>query len=159
MTGHSSSATSAPGPADVDRAREHPAAPRLGDPVLLATIAAGGAIGAAVRYGAGQAWPTAGGRLPVTTMVVNIVGCALIGVLMVLLGEMRHPHRLLRPFVGTGVLGGFTTFSTYAVDLQRLLAAGHAWTAAAYLVGTPVAALTAVWVSARATRLLLGGRR
>ena len=92
-------------------------------------------------------------------MVVNIVGCGLIGVLMVLLGEMRRPHRLLRPLVGTGVLGGFTTFSTYAVDLQRLLAGGHAWTATAYLVGTPVAALTAVWVSTRATRRLLGGRR
>lgn len=128
-------------------------------PALLPTIAAGGAIGAAARYGAGQAWPTDGGRLPVTTMVVNIVGCALIGALMVLLGELRRPHRLVRPFVGTGVLGGFTTFSTYAVDLQRLLAGGHAWTATAYLVGTPVAALTAVWVSTKATRRLLGGRR
>ena len=127
---------------------------------LLATVAAGGAIGAAARYGAGQAWPTDAGRaFPVTTMVVNVVGCGLIGVLMVLLGEMRRPHRLLRPLVGTGVLGGFTTFSTYAVDLQRLLAGGHAWTAAAYLVATPVAALTAVWASARGTRRLLGGRR
>jgi CrcB protein len=61
--------------------------------------------------------------------------------------------------VGTGVLGGFTTFSTYTVDLQRLIAAGHAGTATAYLVGTPVAALTAVWASTRATRRLLGGRR
>ena len=92
-------------------------------------------------------------------MRIAIIGCGLIGVLMVLLGEMRRPHRLLRPLVGTGVLGGFTTFSTYAVDLQRLLAGGHAWTAAAYLVATPVAALTAVWASVRATRRLLGGRR
>ena len=126
---------------------------------LLATIAAGGAIGAAARYGAGQEWPVAGGAFPIPTMAVNVLGCGLIGVLMVLLGEMRRPHRLLRPLVGTGVLGGFTTFSTYAVDLQRLLAGGHAWTAAAYLVATPVAALTAAWASARATRRLLGGRR
>jgi fluoride exporter len=159
VTGHSASPPAAPGPADVAEARERTATRRAVDPSLLATVAAGGAIGAAARYGAGQAWPTDGGRLPVTTMVVNIVGCGLIGVLMMLLGEMRRPHRLLRPLVGTGVLGGLTTFSTYAVDLQRLLAGGHAWTATAYLVGTPVAALTAVWVSARATRRLLGRRR
>jgi CrcB protein len=159
VTGQSASPPAAPGPADVAGARERPVSRRAVDPALLATVAAGGAIGAAARYGAGQAWPTDAGRLPVTTMVVNIVGCGLIGALMVLLGELRRPHRLLRPLLGTGVLGGFTTFSTYAVDLQRLLAGGHAWTAMAYLVGTPVAALTAVWASARATRRLLGGRR
>ena len=159
MTGHSASPPAAPGPADVARARARTATRRAVDPALLATVAAGGAIGAAARYGAGQTWPTDAGRLPVTTMVVNTVGCGLIGVLMVRVGEMRRPHRLLRPLVGTGVLGGFTTFSTYAVDLQRLLAGGHAWTATAYLVGTPVAALTAVWASVRATRRLLGGRR
>jgi CrcB protein len=159
VTGHSASPPAAPRPADVAGGRGRTATRRAVDPALLATVAAGGAIGAAARYAAGQTWPTDAGRLPVTTMVVNVVGCGLIGVLMVLLGEMRRPHRLLRPLVGTGVLGGFTTFSTYAVDLQRLLAGGHAWTAAAYLVATPVAALTAAWASARATRRLLGGRR
>jgi fluoride exporter len=126
---------------------------------LLGTIAAGGAIGAAARYGAGQAWPVAGGAFPVTTMAVNVLGCGLIGVLMVLVGELWTGRRLLRPFLGTGVLGGFTTFSTYAVDLQRLFATSHAGTAVAYLVATPVAALLAVWATSLATHRLLTWRR
>ena len=67
--------------------------------------------------------------------------------------------RLLRPFVGTGVLGGFTTFSTYAVDLQRLLAGGHAWTAVAYLVATPRRRTDGGVGLGPGTRRLLGGRR
>jgi fluoride exporter len=126
---------------------------------LLATIAAGGAIGAAARYGAGQEWPVAGGAFPIPTMAVNVLGCGLIGVLMVLVDELWTGRRLLRPFLGTGVLGGFTTFSTYAVDLQRLFATGHAGTAMAYLVATPVAALLAVWATSRATQRLLARRR
>jgi CrcB protein len=125
---------------------------------LLATIAAGGAIGAAARYGAGQEWPVAG-AFPFLTMAVNVLGCGLIGVLMVLVDELWTGRRLLRPFLGTGVLGGFTTFSTYAVDLQRLFATGHAGTAMAYLVATPVAALLAVWATSRATQRLLARRR
>ena len=126
---------------------------------LLATIAAGGAIGAAARYAAGQEWPVAGGAFPFPTMAVNVLGCGLIGVLMVLVDEVWTGRRLLRPFLGTGVLGGFTTFSTYAVDLQRLFATGHAGTAMAYLVATPGAALLAVWATSRATQRLLAGRR
>jgi len=126
---------------------------------LLSTIAAGGAIGAAARYGAGQAWPVAAGAFPFTTMAVNVLGCGLIGVLMVLVGELWTGRRLLRPFLGTGVLGGFTTFSTYAVDLQRLFATGHAGTAVTYLVATPIAALLAVWATSLATQRLLTWRR
>jgi fluoride exporter len=126
---------------------------------LLTTIAAGGAIGAAARYGAGQEWPVTGGAFPLTTLAVNVLGCGLIGVLMVLVDEVWTGRRLLRPFLGTGVLGGFTTFSTYAVDLLRLFATGHAGTAVAYLVVTPVAALLAVWATSRATQRLLERRR
>jgi fluoride exporter len=126
---------------------------------LLTTIAAGGAIGAAARYGAGQEWPVTGGAFPLTTLAVNVLGCGLIGVLMVLVDEVWTGRRLLRPFLGTGVLGGFTTFSTYAVDLLRLFATGHAGTGVAYLVVTPVAALLAVWATSRATQRLLERRR
>src|SRR5206468_23399 len=59
-------------------------------------------------------------------MAVNVLGCGLIGVLMVLVGELWTGRRLLRPFLGTGVLGGFTTFSTYAVDLQHLFTTDRA---------------------------------
>ncbi|MBO0868641.1 MAG: CrcB family protein, partial [Micromonosporaceae bacterium] len=62
--------------------------------------------------------------------------------------------RLLRPFLGTGLLGGYTTFSTYVVDTQRLVAAGAAGTALAYLLGTVVAALAATYLGVVLTRRL-----
>ena len=125
---------------------------------LVGTIAVGGSLGALARYLAGRAWGTGGAAFPWTTLTVNVVGCALIGVLMVLVADVWTGRRLLRPFVGTGVLGGFTTFSTYAVDIQRLATGGRALIALAYLVVTVVAALAAVWVAAVGTRALVERR-
>jgi CrcB protein len=121
---------------------------------VLAVVAAGGALGAAARYGAGLLWPVPADAFPGTTLLVNAAGCALIGVFMVLITDVWAAHRLLRPFFGTGVLGGFTTFSTYAVDAQRLLTAGHSRTAAVYLAATVLAALLSVWGAAALTRRL-----
>ncbi|MGW7074989.1 fluoride efflux transporter CrcB [Streptomyces sp. NPDC054866] len=126
---------------------------------VVAVVAVGGAIGASARYGASLIWPTAPGTFPTTTLLVNVIGCAVMGVLMVVLGEMRTPHRLLRPFFGTGVLGGFTTFSTYAVDIERLVDGGHAGTGLAYLGLTLLAALAAVWSASWATRRIVVWRR
>jgi fluoride exporter len=128
------------------------------DAPVLAVIAAGGATGAAARYLIGQAWPTPVGALPVSTLAINVLGCALIGVLMVLITEVWSRQRLVRPFLGTGVLGGFTTFSTYTVDIQRLVSGVHPGTALLYLTLTPIGALLAVWVTATATRRLVNWR-
>lgn len=98
-------------------------------------------------------------RFPLTTFTVNAAGCALMGVLMVIITEVRAAHRLVRPFLGTGILGGFTTFSTYAVDIQRLVAAGRAAAALATLVGTVLVTLAAVWAGVTGTRALLQLRR
>ncbi|MBF6053435.1 fluoride efflux transporter CrcB [Streptomyces eurocidicus] len=127
---------------------------RDGQGPVVCAVSLGGGLGAAARYGAGLLWPTPAGAFPWTTFLVNTVGCALIGVLLTVIAALPAPHRLLRPFLGTGVLGGFTTFSTYAVDVQRLAADGRLPTAVAYVVGTPVAALAAVWAAATATRRL-----
>jgi fluoride exporter len=129
-----------------------------GDATVLAAIAAGGATGATARYLIGQGWPTPAGAFPFSTLTINLLGCALIGVLMVLIAQVWSRQRLIRPFLGTGVLGGFTTFSTYTVDIQRLVAGAHAGTALLYLVLTPVGALLAVGVTATATRRLLNWR-
>ncbi|NDZ87269.1 CrcB family protein, partial [Streptomyces sp. SID10115] len=120
---------------------------------VLAAVAAGGGTGALTRYALSLWWPTPPGGFPWTTLVVNAAGCAAIGVLMVLVTEVRRQtHPLVRPLLGTGFLGGFTTFSTYAVDIERLVRVGHARTGLAYLALTPVAALAAVWGAAWATR-------
>lgn len=126
---------------------------------VVAVVAVGGAIGASARYGASLIWPTTPGTFPITTLLVNVVGCALMGVFMVILTEVWTAHRLVRPFFGTGVLGGFTTFSTYAVDIERLVDDGHARTGLAYLGLTLLAALAAVWSAVWATRRLVVWRR
>ncbi|MGW2325145.1 fluoride efflux transporter FluC [Streptomyces sp. NPDC001700] len=123
---------------------------------VVCVVAVGGAIGASARYGAALLWPTPTGAFPWTTLLVNVVGCALIGVLLALIGEVWAAHRLVRPFLGTGVLGGFTTFSTYAVDFRQLVVDGHAATGAAYLVVTLLAAMAAVWGAVAGTRRVIG---
>ncbi|MEU6742491.1 fluoride efflux transporter FluC [Streptosporangium sandarakinum] len=124
---------------------------------VLAYIAVGGAAGATARYGAGLLWPTPDGAFPWTTLGVNAVGCLLIGVLMAVLAAAPAAPAWVRPFLGTGVLGGFTTFSTFSVDIQGLLLGGRPGVALAYLAATPVAALIAVTAGSRVTRGLLSG--
>ncbi|MFF9688174.1 fluoride efflux transporter FluC [Streptomyces sp. NPDC014623] len=126
---------------------------------VLGAVAAGGALGATARYAAALAWPAADDGFPWAVFAVNVTGCALIGVLMVLTGERAVVARpLVRPFLGVGVLGGFTTFSTYAADVSRLLARQEVATATAYAAVTAVAALGAVWGAAALTRSLVAGR-
>ncbi|MEU1852311.1 CrcB family protein [Streptomyces sp. NPDC019990] len=127
---------------------------------VIAAVALGGGAGAAARYAAvSLEWPAPAGGFPWTTCWVNIAGCAVIGVFMVLVTEIRAVHPLVRPFFGTGVLGGFTTFSAYAVDIQKLIDGGHAAAGLAYLAATPLAALTAVWSATGAARRLLRRRQ
>ncbi|MEV1024767.1 fluoride efflux transporter CrcB [Streptomyces sp. NPDC050264] len=126
---------------------------------VLGVVALGGALGASARYGASLLWPTVPGAFPWTTLGVNAAGCAVIGVFLVVITEKRDAHRLVRPFFGTGVLGGFTTFSTYAVDIRQLTDLGEARTALGYLALTVCVALAAVWTGAHLTRLLVVGRR
>lgn len=126
---------------------------------VLGAVAVGGAIGATARYGAALLWPTGPGSFPMTTLLVNVIGCALIGVLIVVVTEIRSVHHLTRPFLGTGVLGGFTTFSTWALELQTLVEEGQARTALLYLLVTVAAAMAAVWTGAVLTRRLIAWRR
>lgn len=126
---------------------------------VLGAVALGGGIGAAARHGASILWPTPPGDFPTTTMLVNVAGCALIGILIAAVTEARTAHHLTRPFLGTGVLGGFTTFSTWALDIQNLVETGQARTAMAYLTATLAAAMAAVWAGAWATRHLTARRR
>jgi CrcB protein len=122
---------------------------------ILVVIAAGGALGAAGRYGMAVALPHGDDRFPWSTLVTNVLGCFAIGVLLVLVVERLSSSRLVRPFFGTGLLGGFTTFSTYAVDTRALLAAGRPAVAAAYLFGTLVLGLLAVVAALRLTERAL----
>ncbi|MEU6606752.1 fluoride efflux transporter CrcB [Streptomyces shenzhenensis] len=126
---------------------------------VLTVIAVGGAIGACARYAAALLWPTGTADFPWTTLGVNAVGCLVIGVFLVAITEGWTAHPLLRPFFGTGVLGGFTTFSTYCADIERLVRAERVGLALAYLLATVVLALVAVRIGAVAARRLALTRR
>ncbi len=110
----------------------------------LALVAAGGCAGTLVRAALERAWPASPGHLPVTTLALNVVGALALGLLLGALGEGRPRLRLA---LGTGVLGGLTTHSTFILESHRLLASGkgggHPVLGAAYLVGSMVAGLVA----------------
>lgn len=119
---------------------------------VTVAVSAGGVIGAEARYAAGTIWPTARDGFPCTTLAVNVIGCALIGVTIVCLCRISAVSKLARPFLATGILGGFTTFSTATVGTQQLAANGHLVLGAANIIVTVVAGLAAVFVTTRITR-------
>ncbi|MBU6536683.1 fluoride efflux transporter FluC [Streptomyces mayonensis] len=133
---------------------------------VVAAVAVGGAAGALLRYGASRLWRngsdaallwrTGEAAFPLTTLLINVVGCFLMGVLTVALKErFTGAPRLLNPFLGTGVLGGFTTFSSYTDDTRRLFENEQPGYAVANLLLTVAGALTAVVLGVVAARLLL----
>ena len=119
---------------------------------VLAVIAAGGATGSLARWGLTLLLPHPAGAFPWATFVANVSGCGLIGVLMVCVIELWPPSRYVRPFLGVGVLGGFTTFSTYMLDARSLLVAGRPAVAGGYVFGSLAAGLAAVWTGVTVTR-------
>ena len=111
---------------------------RAGD---LALVAVGGAVGAVLRWGLGAVAPDDGG-LPWTTLGINVVGCLALALLPLVGGRDRRVTLLLGP----GLLGGFTTVSTYAEQARSLAADGDAALAGTYVVVTLAAALAAAHV-------------
>ena len=109
--------------------------------VLLA-VAAGGAVGACARWGLASWFPVPAGGFPWTTFTINVTGSVLLALLPAVPQVRRHA--LLPPALGTGVLGGYTTLSTYSEETRALLASGHPGTASAYLLGTLAACLVGV---------------
>jgi fluoride exporter len=109
-------------------------------------VALGGALGALARWAVAEALPSSPGGWPWATLLVNLTGCLLIGVLLAVLLERFPTAPWLRLFLATGVLGGYTTYSTFAVDVVRLADAG-AWAAATgYVVASVLGGLLAVVV-------------
>ena len=120
---------------------------------MLSAISAGGVVGALARYWLSVLLPHTPGEWPMATWLTNVSGCLLIGVLMLLVTEVWPNQRLLRPFLGVGVLGGYTTFSTAMLDVRALVQAGRPGVGLLYLGGTAAAAVVAValgWFGARA---------
>ncbi|SMF43138.1 camphor resistance protein CrcB [Tistlia consotensis] len=103
-------------------------------PLLLA-IAAGGAVGALGRhFAAGQAMKLLGTGFPWGTLLVNVLGSFIMGVLIEVFARFFHPSQELRAFLVVGLLGAFTTFSTFSLDVGLLHGRGELGLAALYVI-------------------------
>lgn len=129
---------------------------------MFAAVAAGGALGTAARYGAAQLIQVAPDGFPWATFWTNVSGSCVLGIVLTLVLERFPPTRYLRPFVATGFLGAYTTFSTFAVETDLLVKDGHTAVAVGYVAASLVAGFAAVSIgmwAARAVPLRPRGER
>ncbi|MBC3843313.1 CrcB protein [Streptacidiphilus sp. 4-A2] len=121
---------------------------------VLGVVALGGGLGSVARYELGKAWTTPSGGFPWSTFTINVLGSLALGLLMVYVVEVWPPSRYRRPFLGVGIIGGFTTFSTWMNETRGLIATGHLAVADAYALTSLIAGLAAVWTGIAAARRL-----
>ena len=142
--------TGDPPAAVTKRSREHHS-----QVAIVVAVGIGGACGAVARYAVSLGIPTATAGFPWGTFVINVTGSAFLGLLLVVLVEQFPRGRLTRPIVGTGVIGAYTTFSTFEIDAVNLVRAGHPTTAVIYVTASVIAGLVAVWAGMTGARALL----
>ncbi len=121
----------------------------------LAAVAIGGATGAVMRWlmaGAVQRW--AGGAFPWGTFAVNAIGSFLLGFLFVWLIERSTASELVRLALTVGMLGAFTTFSTYSLESVRLLQEGALGMATANVMGQVIVCLALTWLGIQLARAI-----
>lgn len=119
--------------------------------------AAGGAIGALARWGIAGTMPSGGWPWP--TLTVNLVGCLLLGVLIGTLAERRPDLTWPRTFLGAGVLGGFTTFSAFAMETVDLARGGAPLAAGVYVLVSVAGGVASVVLGLRAAQRHAGPAR
>jgi CrcB protein len=104
-------------------------------PRILLAVASGGGLGACARYELGLTFaPATPPSFPWVTLAINLVGAFALGLLLTLVLEVWPPTRYVRPFAAIGILGGFTTFSTFVVEADRLIGAGRIALSTSYVV-------------------------
>lgn len=125
---------------------------RRRDPRVVASVALGGALGAPARHGISVVVHVTPGTFPWGTFWVNVSGSLALGFLLAFVLRRFPATRYLRPFVATGFLGSFTTYSTFAVETDLLLRNGRTGVALVYVAGTVVAGIAASSVGGRLGR-------
>jgi CrcB protein len=115
-------------------------------------VLAGAGLGGLARYALGT-WIMVkyGGRFPLGTFIINITGAFLIGVLMPLLTSRSEPHPNWRLFLVVGVLGGYTTFSSFEYETLQAVQDGERWMGLLYVAGSVLLGYLAVWLGAALT--------
>jgi CrcB protein len=122
-------------------------------PAVVAVIALGGMIGSTARFKLAEALPTAPGQFPWATFWTNMSGSFVLGFLLIILLERFPPTRYLRPFLATGVLGAYTTMSSYMVEVAQLIKDGHVTTGLVYGLGSLAIGLPLAYAGIVAARL------
>jgi CrcB protein len=118
----------------------------------LGAIYAGGVIGALARVGLSEALPHGVDAWPWATFIVNMVGAALLGWFVTRLGERLPPSTYRRPFLGTGICGALTTFSTLQLEIFKMVEGGYLGLAVGYTVVTLIGGFACVHLGTVATR-------
>ena len=113
------------------------------NPIIL--VMSGGALGAAMRYGLSRALPLTAGDWPWATFAANVLGGLAMGVLAAWVLRGDNSAESLRLFVGVGVLGGFTTFSAFSLEMMQMIERGQGVMAAGYAVASVLLALAALF--------------
>ncbi len=127
------------------------------DARLLASVAVGGAVGSLGRWAVGLGLPHRAGEVPWGTFLVNVTGALAMGLLVTYLVDRPGAHRLARPFVGVGLLGGWTTYSALAVETVGLGAGEHVQVALLYVAATFLVGVLAVGAGIRLGRKVWPG--
>ena len=122
----------------------------------LLFVALGGAVGATGRYMVGSLVShLPQGAFPLGTFTVNALGSLALGVIAALMAMTWSPSPELRAFLVVGVLGGFTTFSAFSIDVILLFERGRTALALGYVAASLVVAIGGLFVGLRLTRMLL----
>lgn len=122
------------------------------NPIIL--VMSGGAIGAGMRYGLSRALPVAGDGWPWATFAANVLGGLAMGVLAAWMLRGDNSAEPLRLFVGVGVLGGFTTFSAFSLEIAQMVERGETGLAAGYAVASVLLALGALFAGMTAAKAI-----
>jgi CrcB protein len=121
----------------------------------ILAVAAGGALGAVVRYlvaiGSGRAFGT---DFPWGTLIINVTGSFLIGAFAALFAAKWNLPQSARLFLTVGICGGYTTFSTFSLDAWVLIERGQTWASATYMIASVVLSVGALIAAMQIVRAL-----
>ena len=120
---------------------------------MVLSIAAGGALGSVLRHfaakGALVLW---GSGFPYGTLLVNVLGSFIMGVFVGMFAHMFNPSQEMRAFLTVGLLGGFTTFSSFSLDVVTLYERGETLSAISYIALSLILSLAAIFAGLLLTR-------
>lgn len=125
--------------------------------LAAAVVGGGGAVGALARAGLTELWPHRPDEWPWSTLVTNATGAALLGVLLVVLADRFPRDRYARPLLGTGLLGGYTTFSALSVEAVQMVRFDRPAIALAYVAASIAAILVGCLLGLGLARRALAG--